>query len=93
MQQKKISIGPILLLYYEESLVSPNLNSKQLRFHGVRLRLDTHTLDSGINIGVCLLIFGLFSRGYFLIKEGNAYFFSKYSLFDGMGDAYLKGYT
>ena len=22
------------------------------------------TLDSGINIGVCLLIFGLFSRGY-----------------------------
>ena len=33
-QQKKISIGPILFLYYEESLVSSNLNSKQLRFHG-----------------------------------------------------------
>ena len=30
-------IGPILFLYYEESLVSSNLNSKQLisRFHGV----------------------------------------------------------
>ena len=36
MQQTKISIGPILFLYYEESLVSSNLNSKQLRFHGVR---------------------------------------------------------
>ena len=32
-QQKKISIGPILYLYYEESLVSSNLNSKQLRFY------------------------------------------------------------
>ena len=30
---KKKSIGPILFLYYEESLVSLNLNSKQLRFH------------------------------------------------------------
>jgi hypothetical protein len=27
-QQKKFSIGPILFLYYEESLVSSNLNSK-----------------------------------------------------------------
>jgi hypothetical protein len=31
-QQKK-SIGPILFLYYEESLVSSNLNSNLLRFH------------------------------------------------------------
>ena len=30
-----------------------------------------HTLDSGINIGLCLLIFGFFSRGYILIKENN----------------------
>ena len=51
------------------------------------------TLDSGINIGVRLLIFGLFSRGYVLIREGNAYFFSKFPLFDGIGDAYFKGYT
>ena len=29
---KKNSIGPILFLYYEESLVSSNLNSNQLRF-------------------------------------------------------------
>ena len=33
-QQTKISIEPILSLYYEESLVSSNLNSKQHRFHG-----------------------------------------------------------
>ena len=51
------------------------------------------TLDSGINIGVRLLFFGLFSRGYVLIREGNAYFFSKYLLFDGIGDAYFKGYA
>ena len=29
------------------------------------------TLDSGINVGVRLLIFGLFSRGYVLIKGGT----------------------
>ena len=51
------------------------------------------TLDSGINIGVRLLIFGLFSRGYILIREGNAYIFSKYRLFYGMGDVYFKGYA
>ena len=51
------------------------------------------TLDSGINIGVRLLIFGLFPRGYILIREGNAYFFSEYPLFDGIGDAYFKGYA
>ena len=33
-QQKLISIEPILFIYYEESLVLLNLNSKQLRFHG-----------------------------------------------------------
>ena len=33
MQQTKISIGPILFLYYEESLLSSNLNSKLFRFH------------------------------------------------------------
>ena len=31
-QQKHFLIGPILFLYYEESLVSSNLNSKLLRF-------------------------------------------------------------
>ena len=33
-QQTKSSIGPTLCLYYEESLVSSNLNSKQFSFHG-----------------------------------------------------------
>ena len=58
-----------------------------------RLKFLWPNLDSGINIGVRLLIFGLFSRGYVLIREGNAYFFSKYPLFDGIGDAYFKGYA
>ena len=31
-QETKIAVGPILFLYY----VSSNLNSKQLRFHGIR---------------------------------------------------------
>ena len=31
----------------------------------------TCTLDSGINVGVRLLIFGLFSNGYVLIKGGT----------------------
>ena len=34
MQQTKISIRPILFLYYQETLVPSNLNSKQLWFHG-----------------------------------------------------------
>ena len=43
MQQKK-SIGPILFLYYEESLVSSNLNSKVPLTYSVRPNI--HTLDS-----------------------------------------------
>ena len=38
--KKKFLIGPILFLYYEKSLVSSILNSKQLRFHGVRPNID-----------------------------------------------------
>ena len=33
--RNKKKIGPILFLYYEESLVSSNLNSKLFRFHCV----------------------------------------------------------
>ena len=40
-QQRKISIAPILSLYYEESLVSPNLNSNLLRFHCAHPNLDS----------------------------------------------------
>ena len=35
-QQWKIPIAPMLSLYYEESLVSPNLNSKLFKFDCVR---------------------------------------------------------
>ena len=34
--QQKINIRPILFLYYEERMVSSNLNSKLFRFHCVR---------------------------------------------------------
>ena len=43
-QQKKISIGPILLLYYEESLVLSNLNSNLLRFHCALPNIHTASL-------------------------------------------------
>ena len=42
MQQKCFSIRPILFLYYEESLVSSNLNSKLFRFHCVRPNLHSN---------------------------------------------------
>ena len=35
-RNKNNLMGPILFLYYEESLVSSNLNSKLLWFHSVR---------------------------------------------------------
>ena len=44
MATKRISIGPILFLYYEKSLVSSNLNSKQLRFHGAHPNVRTAEL-------------------------------------------------
>ena len=46
MQQKTISMGPILFLYYEESLVSSNLNSKLFRFHSAHPNLHIWTLMS-----------------------------------------------
>ena len=41
-RNKKNSIGPILFLFYEESLVSSNLNSKLFRFYCVRPNLHTY---------------------------------------------------
>ena len=40
------------------------------------------TLDSGINVGVRLLIFGLFSSGYVLIKGGTFINFFIFHLFN-----------
>ena len=48
-QQKK-SIGPILFLCYEESLVSSNLNLKQLRFHGAHPKLYIRKFNSNPKI-------------------------------------------
>ena len=39
---KMFLIRPILFLYYEESLVSSNLNSKLFRFHCVRPDVDSN---------------------------------------------------
>ena len=43
--------------------------------------------------GMLINFWTFFPGATFLIREGNAYFFSKYPLFDGMGDAYFKGYA
>ena len=43
------------------------------------------TLDSGINIGVRLLIYGIFSMGYVLNKEGNPLKKSEIMLFNVVG--------
>ena len=42
-----------------------------------------------------IIFWNIFPGAMFLIREGNAFFFSKYPLFDGMGDrdAYHKGYA
>ena len=48
MQQTKISIGPILFLYYEESLVSSNLNSKLFRFHSAHPTVHSVHLTIGL---------------------------------------------
>ena len=53
-QQTKISIEPILFLHYEESLVSSNLNSKQLWFHGAHPNLLNHMAESLITLFVIL---------------------------------------
>ena len=42
-RNKKNSIGSILFLYYEKSLVSSNLNLKLFRFHCVRPNLHSNT--------------------------------------------------
>ena len=65
-QQKKNSIKPILFLYYEESLVSSNLNSKLLRFHcshpNVHTPLSNFLVQRGIwwvyfsSLALCSLV-------------------------------------
>ena len=47
-RNKKNLIRPILFLYYEESLVSSNLNSNLLRFHCVRPNVHTAHSDTAI---------------------------------------------
>ena len=46
------SMGPILFLYYEESLVSSNLNSKLFSFHCVRSTVHTSYLASRFKLTI-----------------------------------------
>ena len=48
-----------------------NFQSSFLKMMETTFLLYKCTLDSGINIGVHLLFFGFFSRGYLLTKESN----------------------
>ena len=47
MRQKKL-IGPVLFSYYEESLVSSNLNSKLFRFHSAHPTVHSVHLTIGL---------------------------------------------
>ena len=64
--QWKNSIGPILFLYYEESLVSSNLNSKQLRFHGAH-----PNVQSSPATGVIPFILNLGTNAWFTSQKNR----------------------
>ena len=77
----KLTLGLIwtIILHFQVGkfiLVAVRLSGILKAKQKLDVTFNFDTLDSGINIGVRLLIFGLFSRGYILIREGNAYFFS-----------------
>ena len=42
----KIRLAPLKFLYYEENLVSSNLNSKLLWFYSVRPKIHTYLLEN-----------------------------------------------
>ena len=69
-QQKKVSIGPILFLYYEESLVSSNFNSNLLRFHCAHPNLYVICYAPGV-----LKFYGSFMASLF----PNKIFHTKYA--------------
>jgi hypothetical protein len=46
---KKNLMGPILFLYYEESLVSSNLNSKLFQFHSAHPKFYNPTTAMGFS--------------------------------------------
>ena len=77
-QQTKITIGQILFLYFEESLVSSNLNSKQLRFHCVRsivhtcLRLNSYYSWQESKNDRCRKRFHCVLDKWLMINEGNS---------------------
>ena len=63
---KKKSIRLILFLYFEESLVSSNLNSKQLRFHGAH-----PNVQSSPATGVIPFILNLGTNAWFTSQKNR----------------------
>ena len=57
MTQHFFLIGPILFLYYEESQVSSNLNSKLFRFHCVRPSVHTLGFNAQHEIQILNVIY------------------------------------
>ena len=73
---KKKLMGPILFLYYEESLVSSNLNSKLLWFHSVRPNVSTYLFMQNKNYSPISFVKKL---GEFLIHTRKHIFLIKFA--------------
>ena len=86
VQPKKISIVPILFLYYEESLVSSNLNSKQLRFHGAHAVIHTLQLRWNLLPNIYLLLHLL----KLILQETAIYMHKRYLVSDGFSGFYWE---
>ena len=73
-KQKKNIIGPILFLYYEESLASSNFNSKLFRF--LCVRPNVNILYFHCLVFFCLYLFITKSKlkGFKLFKRKCKYF-------------------
>ena len=67
-RNKKKLIEPILFLYYEESLVSSNLNSNLLRFHCAHPNVGKRTFDRCLMVKHLLLAWWSEANGK---KEGG----------------------
>ena len=65
LSQRK-SIGPILFSYYEESLLSSNLNSKLFRFHCVRHNKHINNFTLICSLWLILILWRAFLYMYLL---------------------------
>ena len=90
-----MKIAPILFLYFEESLVSSNLNSKQLRFHYVRpivhtcLRLNSYYSWQESQNDRCRKRFHCVLDKWLMINEGNSTHLKRKYWIQGQNDSTL----